>query len=620
MVTLQINGKSVTTEDGSTVLAAARQAGIFIPTLCDHPALRPSGGCRLCMVEVEGARGPQTACTLPVRSGMVVQTETPALQEGRRFVLSMLFSESNHVCPFCIVSGGDCELQNAAYHEGLTHWYYPPAWQSHALDASSPSFIFDANRCILCRRCVRACGELVGQHTLGLAERGAHTHLVADGGVPFGESSCVACGTCVQVCPTGALYGRRDAYQGGAARTKATASVCLGCSVGCGIQVHTRDGRLVKIEGDWAAPVNAGVLCQQGRFAPLEEARERLLTPLVRQDGVLTPASWDEALTAAAEGLRAARAAACIAPQQPAEALVAFQQLWPAEAPAAAAPPNTADLKALQAADVVVVLAADLEHAQQVAGFFIKRRLPSGLKLYIVNSTPTAWDDQATHVLRPHPGAEAQFLRAWLKALAIPADGRAAAAEAGVPAAHIGELAYAVRAADHPVLVYGADLPAAQPELAALLAELAAAAPKLGLLNLGGEANTRAAQQLGLDRPFHPAAGQPVFVDLGDAHVTPALLAAVNDAPCLVVAASYASPLTEEADVVLPVATWAEQAGHYLNLEGRVQTAAAVLAAPGEARPNVEALAGLAARLGVPLTLDWETALAVTPSVPLSFN
>ncbi|MCC7360566.1 MAG: (2Fe-2S)-binding protein [Anaerolineales bacterium] len=621
MVTLHINGQSVTTEDGSTVLTAARQAGIFIPTLCDHPALRPSGGCRLCLVEVEGARGPQTACTLPARPGLVVQTDTPALRESRRFVLNMLFSESNHICPFCIVSGGDCELQNAAYHAGLTHWAYPPAWQPRPLDASSPSFIFDANRCILCRRCVRACGELVGQHTLGLAERGAHTHLVADGGVPLGASSCVTCGVCVQVCPTGALYGRRDAYQGGLAHTRAMASVCVGCSVGCGLHIHTRDGRLVKLEGDWAAPVNAGVLCQLGRFAPLEEARPRLLTPLVRRDGLLTPVSWDDALTAAAAGLRATPAApvaACISPRLSVEALAAFRQLWPAPAPAAAAPPNSAGLAALHTADVVVVFAADLEHAHQVAGFFVKRRLP-GVSLFVINSRPTAWDDRADHVLRPRPGAEAAFLRAWLKAQALPPDGRAAAAEAGVPAEHIAEMAQAVRTAAQPVLIYTADLLAAQPAVVALLAELAAVAPGLGLLNLGGEANSRAAQLLGLDQPFHPAADRPVFVHLGDAEVTPDLLAAVTDAPCLVVAASYASPLTVAADVVLPVAGWAEQAGHYLNLDGRLQTAAAVLSPPGEARSNADALAGLAAHLGRPLSLDWEAALAAGPrTVPSS--
>lgn len=615
MVTLEINGKVVEASEDQTVLAAARQAGIFIPTLCDHPALRPSGGCRLCVVEVAGARGPQTACTLPVRAGMVVATDTPALRESRQFVLSMLFSENNHICPFCAVSGGDCELQNAAYHEGMTHWPYAPGWQPHAVDASSPYFIFDPNRCILCRRCVRACGELVGNFTLGMAERGARTRLVADGGAPFGDSSCVACGTCLQVCPTGALYGRRAAYQGRAAHMRRTASICVGCSVGCGIEVVTRAGRLVAVEGDWAAPVNGGVLCRVGRFDPLEEQRERLLTPLVRQDGGLAPASWDEALTTAAAGLRASgrRPAALASARLPVEALAAFRQLWGAADAArlTAAPPadQTADLSALGAADVVVVVSVDLERQQQVAGFMVKRQLPNGLKLILINPHATGLDEQAAQVLRPAAGAEALVLKAWLKALAVPADGVEAATAAGVPVAEIAALAQTVAAAQRPVLVYGAALTAGQPLALGLLLTLAQTVGHLRLLDIGGEANSRAARQLGLDAPFHPEAGQPVFIDLGDADAPLPLLAAVTEAPFLVVQASYASPLTELADVVLPVETWVEQSGHYLNLEGRLQTATGALTAPGEVRSNVAALAGLAEQLGVALDADWRAAL-----------
>ncbi len=284
MVNLEINGKHIEAASGTTVLAAARQAGIFIPTLCDHPTLKPAGSCRLCVVEVKGSRAPQSACTLPVSEGMVVATETPALRASRQFVLGMLFNESAHVCPICPVSGGDCELQNAAYSQHMTHWPLSPAWEALAVDTSSADFIFDPSRCILCRRCVRACDELVGNSTLGVEARGLQTRLIADAGVPLGQSSCVACGTCVQLCPTGALYGRRDAYQGHAAKTTTTATICVGCSVGCGVNVITRDGRLVRIDGDWAAPVNGGLLCQAGRFGPLENQRDRILSPLVRQD------------------------------------------------------------------------------------------------------------------------------------------------------------------------------------------------------------------------------------------------------------------------------------------------------------------------------------------------
>ena len=205
MVQLTINGKQIEAPEGTTVLRAAQMAGIHIPTLCDHKELTPYGGCRLCIVDVEGARVPMASCTLPVNNGMVVHTDSDTIKKSREFILSMLFSERNHFCPFCQVSGGDCELQNAAYHEEMTHWPIEPGWSNFAVDTSHPYFILDNNRCILCRRCVRACGELVGNFTLSVAERGAASMVVADTDVPLGESTCIKCGTCVMACPENAV-------------------------------------------------------------------------------------------------------------------------------------------------------------------------------------------------------------------------------------------------------------------------------------------------------------------------------------------------------------------------------------------------------------------------------
>ena len=149
MVQITINGKQIEVPEGTTVLRAAETAGINIPRLCDHKELTPYGGCRLCIVEVQGVRVPMASCTLPVSNGMVVNTETEALKKSRKFVLSMLFSERNHFCPFCQVSGGDCELQNAAYAEEMTHWPIQPGWDNFVVDTSHPYFVLDNNRCIL---------------------------------------------------------------------------------------------------------------------------------------------------------------------------------------------------------------------------------------------------------------------------------------------------------------------------------------------------------------------------------------------------------------------------------------------------------------------------------------
>ena len=201
MIPITLDGNNIEVPVGITVLKAAELAGIHIPTLCNHPALKPYGACRLCVVEVEGARTLQASCTLPVFKGMVIRTDTPRTRAAREFVLTLIFSERNHFCMFCQKSDGDCDLQNAAYAEGMTHWPIQPNWEPQLVDASNPYFVFDHNRCILCRRCVRTCSELVGNFTLSLENRGASSHIVADAGTPIGESSCIRCGNCVQSAP-----------------------------------------------------------------------------------------------------------------------------------------------------------------------------------------------------------------------------------------------------------------------------------------------------------------------------------------------------------------------------------------------------------------------------------
>jgi formate dehydrogenase major subunit len=246
----------------------------------------------------------------------------------------MLFSERNHFCPYCQVSGGDCELQNAAYAEGMDHWPLQPNWQPFGMDASHPYIILEHNRCILCRRCVRACSELVGNHTLGFEERGAKSFLVADLGTPLGESSCVSCGTCVQICPTGALIDRWSAYRGRETQVDSTRSICLGCSVGCGINILTRDGSLVRIEGDWDAKLNDGVICKTGRFLPMSDQHDRITTPLVRKDGKLKAATWEEAFNVITTKMKPLTGkpddgvAAVASTRLPVEALATFRQVF----------------------------------------------------------------------------------------------------------------------------------------------------------------------------------------------------------------------------------------------------------------------------------------------------
>ncbi len=155
--------------------------------------MEPYGGCRLCLVDVEGARNLLPSCTSPATEGMVIQTHTDQIEKARKFVLDLIFSERNHFCMFCQKTDGDCDLQNSAYDLDMTHWEIQPKWDNYEVDASNKWMVFDNNRCILCRRCVRACDELIGNKTLGSEERGYETRIVFDWGVPWGESTCINC-------------------------------------------------------------------------------------------------------------------------------------------------------------------------------------------------------------------------------------------------------------------------------------------------------------------------------------------------------------------------------------------------------------------------------------------
>ena len=208
--TLSINGHAVAMATGTTLLAAAREVGVPIPTLCHLEGLSPVAACRLCLVEIEGSGKLQPACLTPVAEGMVVHTDSPRLQDYRRTVIEMLFTEGNHVCAIC-VANGHCELQDRAVEVGMDHSRLPYRHPDRPVDLSHPLFGLDHNRCILCTRCVRVCDEVEGAHVWDVGWRGEHCRIIAGLNEPWGAvDACTDCGKCVQVCPTGALFDKAD--------------------------------------------------------------------------------------------------------------------------------------------------------------------------------------------------------------------------------------------------------------------------------------------------------------------------------------------------------------------------------------------------------------------------
>lgn len=567
-VNLTINGRKVTAQSGQTILEAARAAGIDIPTLCHHPMLSNHGACRMCLVEVKGMRTLQTACTCPVAEGMEVQTDTEEIIECRKFSLELLFSERNHYCMFCQVSG-DCELQALAYRYGLDHWRYPRPYEKMAVDASDPYIIMDPNRCVLCTRCIRACAELVANHTLGLRERGSATMVMADLNKPLGESSCVECGVCLQVCPTGALIDARSAYGGHEEDLTHTVTTCMQCSVGCQLDVVSRSTRILRIDGVWNAEPSGGLLCVDGRFRPLYETRERITRPLVRDQGKLVPSGWSEALAVVARKLKGGRVLGLASGATSNEALLAFaelmaqvdgraRQIMPALPTLGFGKPGT--VQDILAADYIIVAGANPLVYQKVVGYLIRRAADRG--------TPVALID-------------------------VPGNGLQASAVLSVSGQYAATVADQAARAQMPLIIYSVGL---KPLVARALEPLAHAR----WLALAPGRNSLGARAAGLapleEHEVTSSKPDVLFFLLGESSeesgVTPRL-----DGVFKIVQTAYRSPLVEEADIVLPTPIWAERSGHVTNLEGTILPLNPVVPVPDGVRDEAEVLGTLKAML-----------------------
>jgi bidirectional [NiFe] hydrogenase diaphorase subunit len=206
VITMTINDELVSGREGDTLLALIREQGIELPTLCHMEGLEARGGCRLCMVEVQGTSRLVPACVTPVQEGLVIATHSERLVKYRRMILELLFSERNHICAVCVMNGR-CELQAEAAAIGMDSVRYDYLCPDLPIDASHTRFAIDHNRCILCTRCVRVCDEVEGAHTWDVMGRGVRCRVITDLNQPWGASrSCTSCGKCVQVCPTGALH------------------------------------------------------------------------------------------------------------------------------------------------------------------------------------------------------------------------------------------------------------------------------------------------------------------------------------------------------------------------------------------------------------------------------
>lgn len=323
-----INGNEYPFSPGETILEVARRNSIEIPTLCHLKGTTPTGACRVCVVEVEGARTLLASCATPAANNMIVKTESPRVVTSRKLAIELLLSSGNHNCAARASEGkdwtefqlnvgkdddseelcpvwGNCELQNLAYKYQVKGEKFPITETKYPMETVNPFIVRDFSRCILCGRCVQACNEVQVNNAISFGNRGAATKIVASGDRPLKDSDCVFCGECVQACPVGALVEKDTRYRVRHWETEKVRTTCSYCGVGCQLELHVQDDKIVKVTGVEDAKPNYGSLCVKGRFGfNFVSSPERLTKPLIRKNGELQESEWEEALDLVAKNLK----------------------------------------------------------------------------------------------------------------------------------------------------------------------------------------------------------------------------------------------------------------------------------------------------------------------------
>jgi NADH-quinone oxidoreductase subunit G len=644
LINLTIDGREVQAVEGSMLVDAAKQADVEIPYFCYEPKLgEPVGACRMCLVEIEGIPKLQTSCSTAVRDGMVVNTKVERVLEAQNAVIEFLLVNHPLDCPVCD-KGGECPLQDYTFGwgKGRSRVIEPKRHFVKPL-ALSPLIAIDRERCILCYRCVRFSQEVAEDWQLIFTERGAHTFVGTHDGHPYVAPFS---GNIVELCPVGALTSQPYRFRARPWDIEGAGGICTLCPSQCNVEFTVRDDKVLRVLSRENSGVDDGWLCDKGRFAyQAIHVDERLTTPLVRDaHGELRPASWEQALSAAAAiAEHRGRAAALVGGQATNEEAFLLgrmlreglasgdidSRLMPASDPgratvdlnlarALAAPALQASVPDIEFAHTVLVLGTEPLDDSPILDLRIRKGVRrNGVRLAIASARPSTLDPSAELSIRYAPGGEVEFLTGLEWALTAPGSG------------DLHELAKLLRdGGEDVVILWGESLPA--DALAALLriaSKLGFAEREgAGLLEVPSGTNARGIREAGALPDAGPGYSE-IEPGRGASEIADALIAGDDTALYLFqvdplrdlsdsarwahaleragIVVAHAAVLTEgiaaHADVVFPAESSAEKEGTIVHPDGRVQRLRTAIRHPGEVRSGWQVLADLSRSVGTDL-------------------